>query len=325
MRLLFSFSLLLSSFTGLSYELMPYRAPYEVVSDDFDSTIPVGTCVVFGTSVIQSGSPIQNGTVATLDRSASCITDVKGNYSMTFSANDSAIFFYHPYHGEIVIWSYDFKSQHRLNINFYAPPRYHENQTVKKPVIYLYSDVEMNAELTLTHPNITFTYPQYNENWSVKTLANGFIQDVTSQKIYPYLFWEGETKDLRYQSQNEKIAGQLIRTDSLVKFLEASLTQMGLNQTEQTDFITFWAPQICTNEFIFIQFLIDEDYDELVAGLTVSPSPDSRRRIFMQFTLLENDFVPFEYSSQEFPEFTRTGFTLIEWGGSEIDFLTEIN
>ena len=95
--------------------------------------------------------------------------------------------------------------------------------------------------------------------------------------------------------ENEKISGQLIKTDTLVDYLEASLTKMGLNQNEQTDFITFWAPQICLNEYVFIQFLIDEDYDEHIAGLDVSPIPDSRRRIFMQFTLLENEFVPFKY------------------------------
>jgi len=185
--------------------------------------------------------------------------------------------------------------------------------------------MEANVELILTHPNVTFTYPQYKESWTVKIGANGSIQDLTSQKNYPYLFWEGETKNLRYQAENKIVNGQLVKTDTLVNYLETSLTKLGLNEKEQTDFITFWAPSILAKDFVFIQFLIDEEYDELVAGLSVNPTPDSRRRIFMQFTLLENNFVPFEYSTQEFSSFKRSGFTLIEWGGSEIDFLTDTN
>jgi len=304
---------------------MPYRAPYAILADTFDSSIPAGSCVVFGVSFFQSGLPLQYGTVATLNRSAQSISDAKGKYELTISSNDSAIFFYHPEHGEIVIWNYDFKSQHRVEINFYPLPKYDEIQMVKKPVIYLYSDLEMQVELTLQHPHITFTYPQYNESWRVKTLANGSVCDLSSQKIYPYLFWEGQTKNLCYQNQNGKISGQLIKTDTLLHFLEASLSKLGLNQKEQTDFITFWAPSMVAENFVFIQFLIDEAYDAHVAGLTVLPALDNRRRIFMQFTLMENEFVPFEYSTQEFSTFNRSGFTLVEWGGSEIDFVTEVN
>jgi len=323
-RLLFILILSLS-LQGLSYESYPSRDPYTIISDSVDTSLQPGTCLVFGTAVVQPNYPIQNGTVATMNRSSSAFTDSKGNYSLMLNENDSAIFFYHPEYGEIVIWKYDFKSQHRVHINFYARSKYEEHQMVKKPVIYLYSDSEMNVELTLTHPKMTFTYPVYEDGWKVKTLADGSIQNRADQKNYPYLFWEGESTSLRYLSENNVVKGQLIKTDEIVTYLESALTAMGLNRKEQTDFITFWAPAIIKSPYVFIQFLVDEEYDNQIAELTVTPKPESRRRIFMQYTLLESAFVPFEFVLQEFSTFERTGLTLVEWGGSEISFRLEAN
>jgi hypothetical protein len=58
------------------------------------------------------------------------------------------------------------------------------------------------------------------------------------------LFWEAKTTGLKYQSISNDVDGFLIATDTLVPFLENALNQLGLNAKEQTDFITFWAPQL---------------------------------------------------------------------------------
>jgi len=80
MRIFFLGLVSIISLNVFSFETMPYLAPYVIVSDVFDSTLPTNACVVFGLCVLQSGTPLQNGTVATLNRTAQSISDIKGNY-----------------------------------------------------------------------------------------------------------------------------------------------------------------------------------------------------------------------------------------------------
>ena len=295
----------------------PYMSPWVVIADSVDTSIPAGTCVVTGFTFLHYVSPIVGATVATVNRSASAISDSTGRYSLNLHEADSAIFFYHPEHGETVIWNYDFKSQHRVTINFYARQQYEGNQMVKKPVIYLYSDVETEVTLSIRHPNITFTYPIMNPQWQVTTLPGGTVLNAADGKAYPYLFWEGESK-VNYYTTSETIPGQLLSTDTLVSFLEHNLSAIGLNEKEQADFITFWAPQLVQKPYVFIQFLVDKQYDEMIAGLDVCPKPDAQLRVFMSYHLMELPFVPFKYEPQIFSSFERSGLTLIEWGGAEL-------
>ncbi|MFT4601858.1 MAG: hypothetical protein ACI857_002043, partial [Arenicella sp.] len=105
--------------------------------------------------------------------------------------------------------------------------------------------------------------------------------------------------------------------DKVIKFLEASLNGLGFNQTEKTDFITFWAPKMLKSNFVFVQFIWDEDYDKQIATLDVSPKPDASRRVYMYFK--GYDALPeIETTTQSFEGFERKGFTLFEWGGTEI-------
>ena len=91
---------------------------------------------------------------------------------------------------------------------------------------------------------------------------------------------------------------------------------MGLNTKEQTDFITFWGPKMVTQPQVFIQFWIDEDYDE-VATLEIIPRPVSSKRIYIVYAPIEDDML-IQYEEQSFTPFTRKGFTVIEWGGSAL-------
>jgi len=303
------------------------RNYYTVVSNEFNKDVKVGTCLLSGKVVDMNGNPIQSGTIANLDRSRSCITDAKGNYSMVLSSKDTAIFFYHENYGEIVIWKFEFKSQHQVVINFFSDEISDLPIMVEKPVIYLYSDTETDVEIVLNHDALSFTYPVYNKGWNVQTTSAGGLLDKSTGKEYPYLFWEacltesrrqGKSNSLNYKSENNLVQGFLIKSDSTVSFLEHSLSKLGLNEKEQTDFITYWAPRMIQKEFAFVQFLVDEEYETSIAGLTVNPKPDSQRRIYMLFTPLEKPFVFLEYETQILPSFSRKGLTLIEWGGSEL-------
>ncbi|MCR5600378.1 MAG: hypothetical protein K6G33_06550 [Ruminococcus sp.] len=51
------------------------------------------------------------------------------------------------------------------------------------------------------------------------------------------------------------------------------------------------------------------------AKLNISPTPDSLLRVFMTYVPLENAV---EIEPQQLETFERKGFTVVEWGGSEI-------
>lgn len=54
---------------------------------------------------------------------------------------------------------------------------------------------------------------------------------------------------------------------------------------------------------------------EAMARLTIDPQPDSLLRVFMVYRPLEH---PVDVPEQELESFTRSGFTAVEWGGTEI-------
>jgi hypothetical protein len=300
------------------------RDYYVVVSDVYDANIKPGTCLLTGKIIDVNDNNIVGGTISNFDRSRSTLSNADGSYSLILSTLDTSLFFYHENYGEVVIWKYNFQSQHRVEINFVSMEYSDIPVLQEKPVIYLYSDNEMNVDLTLHHSKLTFTYPDYQQGWHVKTNAQGGITNHADGKTFPYLFWEGETENFRYKTFNGLTAGTIINTDSTIAFLENSLTSLGLNAIEQTDFITYWGPRLIQSPFAFIQFLIDEEVDQTIAELSANPTPQNQRRVYMLFTPLDKPQVPFEFIAQEFTSFSRKGLTVVEWGGSQLSLRTLI-
>lgn len=297
------------------------QMPYAIISDEYSKDVPEGKCVVMGVvtssyEVDGKGNPllIQGGEISTLDRKKTSFTNEKGEYKLLLDSKDTSLFFFKRLMEEIVIWNYTFQSQHIVTINFY-PGIHPDMMDVDKPVIYLYSENELNAEIKFTcKGDLTFTYPTYNDAWNVVVKGN---QITASGKTYPYLFWEAETNELNYEIENQTINGFLIKTDSVVDFLENSLTALGLNSTEKTDFITFWAPRMISKPYALVQFFIDDVYAEKISEMTITPTPDAMRRVFMMFTPLDHDEINLTVLPQELNSFQRKGFTVLEWGGSE--------
>ena len=96
-------------------------------------------------------------------------------------------------------------------------------------------------------------------------------------------------------------------------FLEDALAQLGLTRREANEFIVYWLPQMEDNAYNLITFQ-QEAYTD-AAKLTVEPAPDSILRVFMTWKPLAN---PVDIPAQTLPAFERRGFTLIEWGGCQI-------
>jgi hypothetical protein len=301
-------------------EKRPSLPLYTIVSDKEDQTIKKGFCIVEGYVVDQSGKKIQGALVSTVSHKRQTRTDGNGFYTLKLTYKDSSIYMFHEKYGEIVVPNYDFKSQHRVVIHFNPEDPSGPNQTVKKPVIYLYSAEPTNVSVVLSHAGMTFMYPGYENGWNIETSDSGTLKDISTKKEYPYLFWEAKTEGLKYQSSSNDVEGFLIATDTVVSFLENALKQLGLNSKEQTDFITFWAPQLIAQPFVLIQFLVDETYESEIAPIAVNPTPDSQRRLFMLYTPLSSmEEVSYTILPQQLAPFNRSGLTLIEWGGAEID------
>ncbi|MBS4785250.1 MAG: hypothetical protein KH009_03960 [Clostridiales bacterium] len=60
-----------------------------------------------------------------------------------------------------------------------------------------------------------------------------------------------------------------------------------------------------------------EQYEQL-APLTVTPTPDSVLRVHMVYQSLEE---PVEIPEQQLQPFQRTGFTVVEWGGTDANYM----
>ena len=183
-----------------------------------------------------------------------------------------------------------------------------ETPTYDKPVIYLYPETQTQVSVELNlDGELTCTYPKYNEGWQVTASPDGTLKDKDG-KIYNYLYWEGES-DTEYDFSQ----GFCVKGEDTAEFLETALFKLGLNRRETNEFIVYWLPVMEQNEYNVIAFQNEQYTDS--AKLNVSPAPDTVIRVFMAFKA-SNEFV--EIKEQTLTAPARKGFTLVEWGGSEI-------
>jgi hypothetical protein len=181
-----------------------------------------------------------------------------------------------------------------------------------KPVIYLYPKEKTDINVNLDYQGeITCLYPKYNKDntWEVTAYPDGRIIDKLDNREYSYLYWEGIT-DKKYDLSK----GFVVKGEDTAEFLYEKLKYLGLTTRESDDFITFWLPKMNKNKYNLVSFQ-NEEYTKL-AKLNISPAPDSLLRIFMVFKPLDS---PIEVQKQELETFNRKGFTVVEWGGSEIN------
>lgn len=185
---------------------------------------------------------------------------------------------------------------------------------VKKPVIYLYPQATTNVSVEIKPVgDLFFTYPEYNNGWNVTANPNGELS--IGQNQYNYLFWEAEQNFA--QVKIDVLKGSIVKSDEVLAFMSSALEDYGLSSKEQADFITFWVPQMMQSKYSYIYFVFDEDCDAF-AELNISPKPDNIGRIYMIWSPLTEGEL-FNTTPQEIPTVERSGFTVIEWGGAEIN------
>ena len=178
----------------------------------------------------------------------------------------------------------------------------------EKPVIYLYPEEITKVSVQLDYSGeLTCTYPAYDDGWTVTAAPDGTLTDEKGQ-TYNYLYWEGEGAE-----QYDFSRGFCVPGADTAAFLEDALAQLGLTRKEANEFIVYWLPQMEQNPYNLIAFQ-QETYTE-AAKLTVTPTPDSILRVFMAWKPLE---APVDIHAQTLLAFERRGFTVVEWGGAEV-------
>ena len=183
-----------------------------------------------------------------------------------------------------------------------------------KPVIYLYPEAPSKIEVKLNYAgDLIADYPDYNyslKGWKVFAYPDGRIINEADNREYSYLFWEGKSiNPVNYDLSS----GFVVKGSETKIFLQNTLEQIGLTPKEYNEFIVFWYPKMKDNKYNLIKFA-EEEYIK-TAPLIITPKPDSMLRVFMVYKPLDNLI---NIKPQEIVPFTRDGFTVVEWGGTEI-------
>ena len=181
------------------------------------------------------------------------------------------------------------------------------NPETAKPVIYLYPEETMDVSVKLDYNGqLTTTYPAYNNGWTVTAQPDGTI--TSGGREYYCLFWEGNSA-----VDYDLSSGFVVKGSETEAFLEKSLKQLGLTDKEANEFIIYWLPKMENNPYNLISFQQEVYTDNAV--LTIEPQPDSLLRVFMAWKGLDE---PISVPAQQLPSFERSGFTVVEWGGSQM-------
>lgn len=173
----------------------------------------------------------------------------------------------------------------------------------------MYPETTQEIEVKLNYTGeLTCTYPEYIDGWHIVAQPDGTLIDDTTGKEYSYLFWEGKS-EVEYDLSE----GYVISGENTAEFLETKLSELGLNRKETNEFIVYWLPRMQENKYNLISFQ-NEIYTNS-AKLDIKPSPDSILRVFMVYKALDKEI---EVEELMIETFERNGFTVVEWGGTEL-------
>lgn len=180
-----------------------------------------------------------------------------------------------------------------------------------KPIIYLYPEEDTNVEVKLGNKeNVTVSYPKYIDGWNVLAKPDGTLKDLSTNRELYALYYENKNL-ISFDITNE---GFVVKGEDTAEFLEEKLSLLGLTEREAEEFIIYWLPQLEANKYNYIRFSSNEEINKNMP-LEITPMPDTVIRVLMTFKGLEK---PIDVKEQMINTPTRNGFTVVEWGGTEI-------
>lgn len=265
---------------------------------------------VLGT-ITATGSPIYGFK----DPNNSLLKDFYSNYKDEITSFRSLVGAdYVPSDYPTVISYNDFVAQYPILIWKDPLGRYIRLTNVKlvppaecEPIIYLYPPSTEKVSLNFGGiVNMTDSTPLYNNGWSVEASTNGQIINLSDNKVYPYLYWEGYSSF--YPNQDK---GFVVKKSDVNNFFLTTLPKLGLNDQETNDFIKAWLPSFNASPYYFITFYDAQTLNELVP-LNITPKPDTLIRIMMDFKPLSHPITVNPLIIPPAPQ--RKGFTVVEWG-----------
>ena len=183
-----------------------------------------------------------------------------------------------------------------------------------KPIIYIYPEQETLVSIKLGNKeDLICTYTEYNnDGWTVYAKPNGDLKDIKTGRNLYALYWEGiGTKVYDYTNPEE---GFVIEGENIAEFLEEKLEILGLNDREKEEFIVYWLPQMEKNKYNYIRFETKGEIEEEMP-LGIDPKPDTVIRVLMDWKALDEKI---EVKEQKLEKTKRKGYTVVEWGGSEL-------
>ena len=163
-------------------------------------------------------------------------------------------------------------------------------------------DGRTRHKVFLRRDRLDGSQPQRDSAMAIIQRKNGKIQE------YSYLFWEG-TGDARYDMNS----GFVVKGEDTAGFLQEKLSELGLTPSEYNEFIVYWLPKMQGNPWNLITFQTSVYTEQ--AKLHIEPEPDSVIRVFMAYRALEK---PVEMPEPILSSMPRKGFTVVEWGGTEV-------
>ena len=182
--------------------------------------------------------------------------------------------------------------------------------TEDKPVIYLYPQKTTELTVELGRPeNLTAVYPEYKDGWKVTARPDGTLTDAACREYYSLYY---ECKNIL--GHTDITEGFVVAREDIPAFLEEKLAILGLTDKEAEEFIIYWLPRLQKTDYVAVRF---QTLDEIEANmpLIISEEPDTLIRIMMEWKGLD------EYAGipeQELKQAVRSGFTVVEWGGTEL-------
>lgn len=211
---------------------------------------------------------------------------------------------------------------------------------LRKPVIYIYPQKRIATTVAVTLAEaaccgFTCVYPSASVTsndrqrieWAVEAEPDGTLSDLKSGTTYPYLFWEADgMHNSLIPPLCSSEAGAIttcVSSADCASFLEASLQQLGLNDRECCDFITFWLPEMLHNAYNLVHFVPSDVLDK-TAALEVQPKPEHVLRVFMLWCAAPppGSTQNLRLRSQDLAHLacnrSRDCFTVVEWGGAEL-------
>ncbi|MBL7941396.1 MAG: carboxypeptidase regulatory-like domain-containing protein [Flavobacteriales bacterium] len=189
---------------------------------------------------------------------------------------------------------------------------------VEKPVIYLYPEYRQEVSVRMEYEGtLTCTYPAYPEDgWTVTADPDGTLHDEIGMEYYA-LYWEGRPDNLMLPTD-----GLVVPGSETAAFLEEKLAFFGLSRREANEFIMYWLPRMEGHPYNLIHFA--DGPKGGLAKLNIDPAPETLIRVMMLTQPLQSA-VDFPLQDISGMSKIRHGFTVVEWGGSEVRVIREEN